>query len=309
MASTFSKHSAVFCTFLVLAGVVFSHLPVQAQNPVITSFSANGWLTCSNVQPGSTAVVEWASSPAGPWKSTWSGLDAVGVGSNGVFGVAVPMFYRVRGVAPSNSTLPLIESTLANVSVLEGSTAGFGVRLSAQPAATVTVTVASDDTTKATVSPTTLTFTPANYATYQNVTVTGVSDANTLNETTTISLSSAGLAGVSVTVTVTDDDVQAIQTSVASLTIGEAGSGTVGVRLAAQPATTVTVSVASSNPAKATATPLILTFTPVNYATYQNVTLSGVNDADALNETLKLELTSPGVSPQNVTVAVIDDDL
>ncbi|MFO1487008.1 MAG: Ig-like domain-containing protein [Verrucomicrobiota bacterium] len=79
-------------------------LGVQAQNPVITSFSFNGSLTCSNLAPGSTAVVEWASSPSGPWRTNWNTLEAVNVGTNGVINVLVPMFYRVRGVAAAPAT-------------------------------------------------------------------------------------------------------------------------------------------------------------------------------------------------------------
>jgi len=78
---------------LVLAGVSAS-----AQAPVIASFGGNGELVCTNLQPGTTASVEWASSVLGPWTNTWAGLDAVTVDSNGGFQVRVPMFYRVRGI-------------------------------------------------------------------------------------------------------------------------------------------------------------------------------------------------------------------
>ncbi len=78
---------------LVLAGVSAS-----AQAPVIASFGRNGELVCTNLQPGTTASVEWASSVLGPWTNTWAGLDAVTVDSNGRFQVRVPMFYRVRGI-------------------------------------------------------------------------------------------------------------------------------------------------------------------------------------------------------------------
>lgn len=85
--------------FFSLLGFVAS-LPVQGQNPVISSLSGNGSLTCSNLAPGSTAVIEWAASLAGPWRTNWSGLDAVSVGTNGTIQVEVPMFYRVRGITP-----------------------------------------------------------------------------------------------------------------------------------------------------------------------------------------------------------------
>jgi len=70
-----------------------------AQLPVITSFSQNGVLVCSNLSPGSVASVQWASSLSGPWQTNWAGLGAVTVASNGLIQVSVPMFYRVLGVA------------------------------------------------------------------------------------------------------------------------------------------------------------------------------------------------------------------
>ncbi len=70
-----------------------------AQLPVITSFSQDGLLVCSNLQAGSVATVEWASLLSGPWNSNWAGLAAVTVNSNNTIQVSVPMFYRVRGVA------------------------------------------------------------------------------------------------------------------------------------------------------------------------------------------------------------------
>ena len=78
-------------------------MAAQAAAPVITSFSGNGVLVCSNLAPGSVATVEWASSVTGPWTNNWAGLGAVTADSNGMIQVSVPMFYRVRG---TNSAPP-----------------------------------------------------------------------------------------------------------------------------------------------------------------------------------------------------------
>jgi formylglycine-generating enzyme required for sulfatase activity len=72
--------------------------------PVITSFSGNGVMVCSNLMPGSVATVEWASSLSGPWQTNWAGLAAVTADTNGAISVSVPMFYRVCGVAQTNPT-------------------------------------------------------------------------------------------------------------------------------------------------------------------------------------------------------------
>ena len=50
--------------------------PRRRRQPVISSFSRNGVLVCSNLVPGTVATVEWASSVTGPWTNNWAGLDA-----------------------------------------------------------------------------------------------------------------------------------------------------------------------------------------------------------------------------------------
>ena len=91
--------------FVALAFLAGIH-QAMAQLPVISSFSQNGVLVCTNLEPGSVASVQWASSGSGPWSNNWAGLTAVTVGSNGVIQVSVPMFYRVLGVAYTTNTTP-----------------------------------------------------------------------------------------------------------------------------------------------------------------------------------------------------------
>ncbi len=91
--------------FLIIALALFAGVhQTAAQLPVITSLSQNGLLVCSNLQPGSVATVEWASSASGPWQSNWAGLGAVTVNSNGTISVSVPMFYCVLGVAQTTTS-------------------------------------------------------------------------------------------------------------------------------------------------------------------------------------------------------------
>lgn len=91
----------------------------RAQSPVISSFSQNGVLTCANLQTGSVASVEWASSVSGPWQSNWTGLTALAVGASGSISVGVPMFYRVRGMAAG--TNPPVTTTNGMVLIPAGS--------------------------------------------------------------------------------------------------------------------------------------------------------------------------------------------
>ena len=108
--------------FLTLALFASIH-QVIAQLPVITSFSQNGALVCTNLRPASVASVEWASSLSGPWNTDWSGLDAVTVDSNGTIQVSVPMFYRVRGVVSTPAGMAFIPAgsfTMGNL-IMNGS--------------------------------------------------------------------------------------------------------------------------------------------------------------------------------------------
>ena len=99
------------------------------------------------------------------------------------------------------------------VSVDEDGSGTFTVALATQPTATVTVDVTSGDTAAATVSPSHLTFTAANWNTAQTVTVTGVDDADSADETATVTLDTDSadtaynaLNDETVAVTVDDDD-------------------------------------------------------------------------------------------------------
>ena len=85
---------AAWVAFAVLAGIN----QAAAQLPVITSLSQNGVLVCTNLQPGTVAVVQWAQSLSGPWSTNWAGPGAVAVAANGTIQVSVPMYYRVIGM-------------------------------------------------------------------------------------------------------------------------------------------------------------------------------------------------------------------
>lgn len=212
-------------------------------------------------------------------------------------------------VAVTDNDTQAIVANPASVTVAEGGTTTFGVRLAFMPAANVTVAVASNDTMVATAAPASLTFTPANYATPQNVTVTGVDDADLVNESTTITLSSTGLTSVNVSVTVTDTDVQAIVVAPTNLALDEGGAdGSFTVRLSQMPGADVTVTLNNPDTGAVTLSAATLTFTPANYATPQMVTVSPEDDDDVADETVLIGLTAAGIAPATVTVTVNDDD-
>jgi formylglycine-generating enzyme required for sulfatase activity len=85
-------------TSLIIGLALGAGIHPAAAQIVIQSFSQNGVLVATNLQPGSVASVQWASSLSGPWQSNWASLTGVTAGSNGVLTASVPMFYRVVGV-------------------------------------------------------------------------------------------------------------------------------------------------------------------------------------------------------------------
>ncbi|MCC6997924.1 MAG: hypothetical protein IT370_25135 [Deltaproteobacteria bacterium] len=206
---------------------------------------------------------------------------------------------------------PELRVTPATLSATEGG-AGvtFALVLSKAPAADVVVTLASSDATAATVTPAMVTFTTANFGLPQTITVTPVNDDDLASESVTVTAMGTGVASASVTVTVTDDDTQAITTSPATtVTVTEGLTGALAVRLAFQPAADVTVTVMSADATTATATPATLTFTAANYATPQDVTITGVDDADTTDDSTMIMLMGTGGLTKAVTVNVTDNDV
>lgn len=194
------------------------------------------------------------------------------------------------------------------VTMAEGGSATFTVALAYEPDAATEVTLTSANTGVATVAPATLSFTVANYATPQTVTVTGVEDSNVVDDTTTVAVASTGLTSVDVAVTVTDVDQQGILASPTTLNLDEGTSGELSVSLAAEPAGPVTVTVTSADPAIASVSTSSLTFTANNWDQAQIVTVTASQDPDTLDETTAITLSADGVDDVSIAVNVTDDD-
>jgi len=202
----------------------------------------------------------------------------------------------------------LVESAGATVVSEAGTVDGFTVVLTAQPTSNVVLGVMSGDTSEATVSPDSLIFTPGNWSTPQNVTVTGVDDqvqdGNQLT-TVTVSVSDASsddaydlLPDTTVSVTTVDNDAVGFSVSGGPITVAESGpdhTGTFEVVLGAEPASDVVFDVSSYDAAVATVSPPTLTFTSGNWSTPQSVTVTGVDD-----------LVVDGAQVTTVTVSVND---
>src|SRR5262245_11228584 len=214
---------------------------------------------------------------------------------------------------------PVIQTSVTTLSVNEGGSAQYGVKLSAAPpggAATVNVARLSGDTDLSVTGGATLTFTSANFGTFQNVTVSAAEDADSANGTAVFRASGTGLTSADVTINEVDNDpgVIAIQTSVATWNVNEGLTAQYGARLSAAPASNVTVNVARnvgrlSGDTDPTVTGgATLTVTPANFGTLQNVTISAAEDVDTTNGTAVFRASGTGLTSADVNVSEVEND-
>ena len=187
------------------------------------------------------------------------------------------------------------DSVGINVSVISnavnetGTTATATIVLTSQPSADVTIPISSNDTGEGSVDVSQLVFTSANWATPQVITLTGVDDAlsdgnQTFKIVTGSSTSSDGnyngIDPSDIDVQNNDDDSPGVVISaVTGHTTNEIGTqSTFTVNLGSQPTGDVTIDFTSTDTGEVTVSPASLTFTSVNWASPQTVTLTGVDD-------------------------------
>jgi hypothetical protein len=243
---------------------------------------------------------------------TTNGTRTFAVASTGMTSVNVTATEADNDTA----TQSLIVTPTA-VSVPEGGTATYSVRLAVAPTANVTVTNTAATTGDADLTVSaggSLTFTTANFATPQNVTLRAAEDTDTTNGTRNFTVASAGLTSVTVAATEADNDVtaQSLIVTPTTVSVPEGSTATYSVRLAVAPTANVTV----TNTAAATGDTDItvsagasLTFTPANFATPQNVTLAGAEDADTTNGSRNITVASSGLTSVTVTANESDNDV
>ena len=218
-------------------------------------------------------------------------------------------------------------SAISGLTTEAGGTATFTIVLNSEPTADVTIELSSGDATEGTVSPASLTFTPANWDDFQTATVTGVDDdlvdgsvAYTINTSAATSTDAKydGLDPDDVDATNADDDTAGITVSGISGSTTEAGgTATFMVVLNTQPAVAVTVGLSSSDTTEGTVLPASLTFTPSDWDTPQTATVTGADDAIADGPIAYTILTAPaastdanydGLDPNDLSLTNTDDD-
>ena len=198
-------------------------------------------------------------------------------------------------VTIADDDVPGVTVTEASLSITEGKSGTYQVKLNTQPTADVTITVASSDEGAVTVTPASLTFTAGNWNTARAVTVEAVHDEDIADETATLTHVAAGgdtnYAGIaidSVSVSVTDDDEPGVTVTPTRLSITEGSSKSYRVKLKTRPSADVTITITSSN-SDVGRTPASLTFTTTTGATggwnlFQSVRVRIAHDDNTSDE-------------------------
>ena len=204
------------------------------------------------------------------------------------------------------------------LTITEGGSGTYRVKLNSQPSAAVTVTVggAADDVT---VSGSPLTFTTANYGREQTVTVSAAEDDDAVTDAVvnlTHTVAGGDYDGVNadgVAVTIRENDTRGLTITPTALTVTEGESGTYRVKLNSQPSAAVTVTVAGAT-GDVTVAGSPLTFTTSNYGREQMVTVSAAEDDDAVTDAV-VNLTHTvaggdyqGVNADGVAVTIREND-
>ena len=228
-----------------------------------------------------------------------------------------------------NTSRALILSP-TSVTVPEGSTASYTVRLASQPNESVTVTVArkSDDADNEHDKDLTvqtgesLTFTTDNWSTAKTVTLSAADDEDNVNGTAVFTHTPDGawiIASKELTATEADNDrtppapppppPPSLMLSASRVTVPESWTATYTVALDTLPTADVTVTVASNDTRAVTVEPKTLTFTTSNYSSAQTVTVTAVVDADDEDERVSLshEAVGGGYSASATVTVLVND--
>ena len=180
----------------------------------------------------------------------------------------------------------------SSLSITEGESGQYQVKLASQPSASVTIAIGSSNG-DVEVNPASLTFTTGetgNWNVFQGVTVQVVHDDDSADEPATLTHTAssgdpnyAGIAGPGVSVSVTDNTPAGVTVTPTSLSITEGESRQYQVKLISQPTAPVAITLTSSN--GDVQVPASLTIAPSDWRTPKTVTVQVAHDDDMEDET------------------------
>ncbi len=196
---------------------------------------------------------------------------------------------------------------IAELVVNEAGQAALMVRLAGQPEADTNVLVGVDGIGLVLLSPQSLAFSSSNWNVAQEVLIAASNDVDAMNGTGSISLSATGWTGMTIPVSVADDDRRILMTGLGNLAEGQ--SANYSVTLAGQPSSDVTLSVALVNASglKLQSSQSV-TFSPSNWNVPQQLTIFADQDVDAQDGSGLLTASAFDWSVGIVSISALDDD-
>jgi len=183
------------------------------------------------------------------------------------------------------------------------------VKLSNAPSGNVIVSVTkySGDESISVSSGGTLTFNTSNWDQYQQFTLAAAEDTDGENGEAVVRISAPNFPNTDITVIESDVDSYEFVVDTNPVTVDEGGSATFGVRLSTKPSSNVTVYVNwVSGDQDITVGTSQLSFTPENWAVFQDVTVNAATDEDDQSGQAVITLSASGFKSADVTVMEVD---
>ena len=220
--------------------------------------------------------------------------------------------------AVTDDDTPALLTSATTVTVNEGSTAAYTVRLATRPVGgTVTVAATSTNAAAATVQPAQVRFGAGDWDAPKTFRVHGVQAGSATISHSASGADYDGAAATTVAATVRDTQAAGVRIEPPTLALREGESGAYAVRLNTDPGGTATVTATSGSALveiDRDATPLVreLTFTTDNWRSAQTVTATALADDGVDDETATVTHAVSGyagvASAPSLTVRVADDD-
>ena len=210
-----------------------------------------------------------------------------------------------------------------SVTLDEGQSIIRTFKLKSQPTSNVTLNIGSNNSSRLSISKSSLTFTASNWNIDQSVTFTSIDNSIADGDVTvsvTIKSTSSDInynnLSSGFAITIKDNDASGIIADTTPVTITEGQYITRTFKLKSQPKSYVTLNISSNNNSRLSITPQSLTFTPSNWNTTQSVRFTAIDD-NIVNGNVDVVISIKSSSTDNAynnltstyTITVKDNDV
>lgn len=216
-------------------------------------------------------------------------------------------------VTEQDSTPASLELDRSALTVLEGRTAAFGVRLGWLPTSNTTVVVAVSlgDADLSVASSSSLTFTTSNWNVYQMVTIAAAPDDDASNGQAVVQCVCVGVPVEELAVTEQDEDTLSLLVQADSAEVVEGSGTTLHVSLSAAPEGVLEVTTArvTGDTDLDVAAGAVLEFDASNWSTAQDVVVAAADDVDVVNGQAIFRCSADGLPAVDLTLGERETDV